>query len=430
MAIYHFSAKVIARAAGSSALAAAAYCSASRLHDQRLGRHHDFSNKAGVVHSEVLLPDGAPSEWSDREQLWHVVEAAEKRVDAQLAREIEFAIPREMSVAQGIALARDFVEREFVARGMVADLNVHWDMGEDGSPKPHAHVMLTMREVREDGFGTKVRDWNRTDLLSHWREAWADHVNERLAELDIDASIDHRSLDAQGIDLEPQNKIGPAASRRAGQGLSSERLVEHHAIARQNGARILSDPNIALDAITRTQATFTTRDLAMFVHRHSDGKDQFDQVMAAVRASPELVRLGRDGRDQERFTSRNMLDTEQRLQRATQGLAERAGHAVEKQSLEQAMARTVGRGITPGWQQQLALQHVTRPGDLKTLIGYAGTGKSALLGTRELGSQRLPGQGARTVRHCRREPGAGPKPCCSSPIENLSIFSQARAPVH
>jgi Ti-type conjugative transfer relaxase TraA len=380
MAIYHFSAKVISRAAGSSALAAAAYRSASRLHDQRLGRHHDFSNKAGVVHSEVLLPDGAPAEWSDREQLWNAVEAAEKRVDAQLAREIEFAIPREMTVEQGIALARDFVEREFVARGMVADLNVHWDMGEDGLAKPHAHVMLTMREVREDGFGTKVRDWNRTDLLSHWREAWADHVNERLAALDIDASIDHRSLDAQGIDLEPQNKIGPAASRRAGQGLSSERLVEHHAIARENGERILSDPNIALDAITRTQATFTTRDLAMFVHRHSDGKDQFDQVMAAVRASPELVRLGRDGRDQERFTSRSMLDTEQRLQRATRGLAERTGHAVEKQSVEQAMARAETRGIEPGWQQQLALQHVTRPGDLKSLIGYAGTGKSALLG--------------------------------------------------
>jgi ATP-dependent exoDNAse (exonuclease V) alpha subunit len=108
MAIYHFSAKVISRAAGSSALAAAAYRSASRLHDQRLDRHHDFSNKAGVVHSEVMLPDGAAPELSDRENLWNAVELAEKRIDAQLAREIEFALPRELSKEDGIALARDF----------------------------------------------------------------------------------------------------------------------------------------------------------------------------------------------------------------------------------------------------------------------------------------------------------------------------------
>ena len=155
MAIYHFSVKVISRAAGSSTLAAAAYRSASRLHDQRLDRHHDFSNKAGVVHSEVMLPDGAPEEWQDREQLWNAAEAAEIRKDAQLAREVEFAIPRELSQAEGIALARDFVQREFVDVGMVADLNVHWDIGADGEAKPHAHVMLGLREVTQDGFGAK-----------------------------------------------------------------------------------------------------------------------------------------------------------------------------------------------------------------------------------------------------------------------------------
>ena len=201
MAIYHFSAKVISRAAGSSAVASAAYRSAARLHDNRLERNHDFSNKSGVVHSEVMLPEGAPEHLSDREQLWNEVEGCEKRIDAQLAREIEFAIPREMTKEQGIELARDFVREEFVDRGMIADLNVHWDFGGDGEPKPHAHVMLTMREVGGDGFGPKNRDWNRTNLLEKWRERWGTHVNERLAELDIDARVDHRSLEAQGIGL-------------------------------------------------------------------------------------------------------------------------------------------------------------------------------------------------------------------------------------
>ena len=209
MAIYHLHVKVIGRKAGSSAVASAAYRSASRLRDERIDRVQDFSAKRGVVHSEVLLPDGAPEHLSDRERLWNDVEAFEVRKDAQLAREVEFAIPREMTRAQGIELARDFAQSEFVDQGMIADLNVHWEIGEDGMPKPHAHVVLTMRSVDENGFGKKVRDWNATQMVERWRERWADHVNERLAELDIDARIDHRSLEAQGIDLEPQTQIGP-----------------------------------------------------------------------------------------------------------------------------------------------------------------------------------------------------------------------------
>ncbi|MGN6819508.1 MAG: Ti-type conjugative transfer relaxase TraA [Sphingomonas sp.] len=380
MAIYHFSAKVISRAAGSSALASAAYRSASRLHDDRLDRHHDFSNKSGVVHSEVMLPDGAPEHLSDREKLWNEVEAAEKRIDAQLAREIEFAIPREMNQEQGVELARDFVQREFVDRGMIADLNVHWDIGADGLAKPHAHVMLTMREVGEDGFGKKNRDWNRTDLLEKWRERWSDHVNQRLAELDIDARIDHRSLEAQGIDLEPQHKIGPAASRMAADGLESERLEEHRAIARANGEKLLANPALALNAITHQQATFTTRDLAMFVHRHSDGKDQFDRVMAAVKASPELVALGKDGRSEQRFTSRDMIETEARLERAAERLAGRDGHGLPA-AMQRGLNSAAGSdGLRLGREQQAALAHITRPSDLAIVTGYAGTGKSATLG--------------------------------------------------
>ena len=380
MAIYHFSAKVISRANGSSAVASAAYRSASRLHDERLDRDHDFSNKAGVVHSEVMLPDGAPERLSDRTTLWNEVEAGEVRKDAQLSREVEFAIPRELSQQQGIDLARDFVKSEFVDRGMIADLNVHWDIGSDGLAKPHAHVMLTMREVGEDGFGAKARDWNKTELVQAWRERWADHVNARLASLDIDARIDHRSLEAQGIDLEPQNKIGPAASRMKRDGLEVERIAEHAEIAQRNGARIIAEPSIALDAITRQQATFTKRDLAMFVHRHSDGKEQFDQAMSAVHTSPDLIALGRDGKGEERFTSRDMIAVEQRLQRAATIMAERSLHRVGAPPHERALAAAEVRGLFLSGEQRAAFDHVTGSRDLGVVIGYAGTGKSAMLG--------------------------------------------------
>ena len=379
MAIYHFSAKVVSRANGSSAVASAAYRSASELHDERLNRHHDFSNKAGVIHSEVMLPQGAPERLNDRTTLWNEVEAGEKRKDAQLAREVEFSIPRELNPQQGVSLARDFVEKQFVERGMVADLNVHWDMGKDGQPKPHAHVMLSMREVGPEGFGQKVREWNSTQLLQGWREAWADHVNERLAELDIDARIDHRTLQAQGIELEPQHKIGPAASRMPEQRLEAERVEDHARIARENGEKIIANPEIALDAITRQQATFTRRDLAQFAFRHSDGKDQFDQVMSAVRSSPELVALGKDGRGEDRFTSRDMIDTEQRLNQAADRLADRDGHGLP--TTDKGLDTAAGsEGLVLGDQQEAALAHITGAKDIAIVVGYAGTGKSAMLG--------------------------------------------------
>ena len=132
MAIYHLHVKVIGRKSGSSAVASAAYRSGSRLRDERLDRSHDFSAKRGVVHSEVLLPENAPEAWSDRERLWNDVEAFEVRKDAQLAREVEFALPREMSKRDGIELARDFVRGEFVDRGMIADLRVRQTIAESG----------------------------------------------------------------------------------------------------------------------------------------------------------------------------------------------------------------------------------------------------------------------------------------------------------
>ena len=380
MALFHLSVKVISRSSGRSAVAAAAYRGAERLHDERLDRDHDFTNKDGVVHSEVMLPEGAPEEFADREKLWNAVETAEKRKDAQLAREVEIAIPRELSKEQGIELARDFVQAEFVEKGMIADLNVHWDIGADGQARPHAHVMLTMREVGKDGFGAKVRDWNKSELVEQWRERWAEHVNERLAELDIDARVDHRSLQAQGIALEPQDKIGPAASRMGERGLEAERIEEHRAVAQRNGARIIANPPVALDAITHSQATFTGRDLAMFVHRHSDGKGQFDLAISAVRGSPDMIALGKDGRGEDRFTSRAMIDTEQRLQRASELMAERNRHRVEEIGREGALARAGERGLVLSGEQRAAFQHVTDGSGLSVVVGYAGTGKSAMLG--------------------------------------------------
>jgi Ti-type conjugative transfer relaxase TraA len=385
MAIYHLHVKVIGRKSGSSAVASAAYRSGSRLRDERLDRSHDFSGKRGVVHSEVMLPENAPQAWTDRERLWNDVEAFEARKDAQLAREVEFALPREMTQAPGIELARDFAQAEFADRGMIADLNVHWDIGEGGMPKSHAHVMLTMRAVDEGGFGQKVREWNRTEMVQRWRERWAELANERLAELDIDARIDHRSLEAQGIALEPQNQIGAPAHRIEDRGIEGEateadRAEMHREIARSNGARIIANPSLGLDAITQQQSTFTRRDIAKFAHRQSHGIEQFNEVMGAMRNAPDLVELGKDARGEDRFTTRAMIEAEQRLHRAAELMAERDRHEVRCADREAALARAEQSGLVLSGEQSDALGHITDGRDLGVVVGHAGTGKSAMLG--------------------------------------------------
>ena len=369
-------------------MASAAYRAAERLHNDQLGRDHDYTAKAGVVHSEILLPDGAPARWLDRGMLWNEVEAGEKRRDAQLARDIEISLPREMRQAEAIRLAQDFVREQFVKHGMVADLNVHWTTASDGALQPHAHVMLTMREVvpGQDGdaerarFGNKVVAWNDRGLLRDWRERWAEMANARLCELDHDVRIDHRSYAAQGIELEPQHKIGPAGTRREHRGEDAERAAEHRAIARRNGETLLAEPEAALRMLTQQHSTFTRQDMARLVNRHTDGAEQFAAVMATVSASPELVRLGLDGRGRERFSTREMLAAEQRMERAAEVVAGQDSHRVLTVAGARALRAAEQGGLVLGDEQRDAFRHVTSGRDLALVVGYAGTGKSAMLG--------------------------------------------------
>ncbi len=380
MAIYHFSAKVIGRSTGRSAVAAAAYRAAEELHDERLDLDHDFTAKADPVHREIMLPEGAPERWSDRETLWNEVEARERQYNSQLARDIEISLPRELSQAEAVALARDFVREQFVSRGMVADLNVHWGVGADGEAQPHAHVMLTMRRVEGNGFGPKARDWNDRALLNGWREWWAEMANQRLCELGHDARIDHRSYAEQGIPLEPQHKVGPAGARRAERGEDAERAVEHDDIARRNGERIAADPLVALDALTRQHSTFSKHDLVRFLHRHTDGAEQFTAVLAKVAASPELRFVGKDGRGLDRFTTREMVAAEQRMEAAAVELGGSWSHRVGVVEVDRAVRLAEAGGLALGEEQRDAVHHVTAGRDLALVVGYAGTGKSAMLG--------------------------------------------------
>ncbi|WP_417255229.1 MobQ family relaxase, partial [Celeribacter sp.] len=194
---YHLRATMISRSQGRSATAAIAYRAAERIEDHRTGLTFDYAGRSGVDHTEILAPDHAPDWAYDRSELWNQVERAETRKNSQVAREVRVALPAELTHAQRVEMVRDFAQEQFVDRGMVADIALHAP-GRDGDDRNHhAHILLTTREIGAEGFTTKNRDWNKVELLEHWREAWALGSNHALERAGLEERIDHRTLEAQ-----------------------------------------------------------------------------------------------------------------------------------------------------------------------------------------------------------------------------------------
>jgi len=264
MAIYHFHTKIIKSSIGKCAVASAAYMSASELYDDRLGKWFAYTNKEEVIHAEILLPENAPKEFFEREVLWNEVERVQNKSNSRYARQFDMALPIELSKEQMLELSHNFVQKNFVDLGMVADFAIHNKKG-----NPHLHVMCTVRGFKKDGtwatmerkiYATdkngeripiiepktskqKVRvrkgkgeeklwkrvtvesnDWNKKEQLVAWREAWSYECNKYLSEKD---KIDHRSFEEQGINKVPTIHEGYAARKMENQGLISERVADN-----------------------------------------------------------------------------------------------------------------------------------------------------------------------------------------------------------
>lgn len=243
---------------GRSAVAAAAYRSGERLTNEWDGRTHDYTHKPGIVHTEIMLPAHAPPEFQDRSTLWNSVEQIEKSSDAQLAREIEVALPVELSRAEQLALVRAFVKGNFVDAGMCADFALH----DKGDGNPHAHIMLTIRPLRPDGkWGPKCRkvydldsqgnripdgkggwknhredttDWNDRGNAEKWRASWTAYANRALEAAGRPERIDHRSYERQGIEKIPTIHMGVAASQMERKGIATEKGNINRQIAADN----------------------------------------------------------------------------------------------------------------------------------------------------------------------------------------------------
>lgn len=224
MAIYHLSVKAISRSAGRSATAAAAYRAGVEITDTRTGEVHDYTRKRGIVSADLVLPAGVPEWAADRSALWNAAEHAERRKDACVAREYEVALPAELPAEARRQLALDFAQEMADREGCAVDVAIHEPSKGGDNRNHHAHIMRTTRKVEAEGLGAKLdtekAGRNRTADLETVRARWAELTNESLRQHGIEATVDHRSLKAQGIDREPTQHLGPTATaieRRTGE---------------------------------------------------------------------------------------------------------------------------------------------------------------------------------------------------------------------
>jgi hypothetical protein len=237
VSIFRLSAQVLGRSSGRSATGAAAYRAAERIADARTGLEHDYRRKRGVLHTEILAPKNAPAWARDRSTLWNAVEQKDKRKDSQLCREILLSLPHELTDEQRRDVVREFVQDQFVSRGMIADIAIHAAHHKGDQRNHHAHVLLTMRHVSRDGFGNKNREWDDKALMPEWRKGWAQYQNRALERAGRPERVDHRSLAERGFDREPEPKVGPMATKIERAGGRSQAGSERRAVQARNAER-------------------------------------------------------------------------------------------------------------------------------------------------------------------------------------------------
>lgn len=423
MAIMFVRAQVISRGAGRSVVSAAAYRHRTRMEEEQTGLSFRYEGgKAELVHEELALPDETPA-WlrtmidgrtiaGASEVLWNTVDTFEKRVDAQLAREMIFALPEELSKAENIALVREFVRDHLTSKGMVADWVYH-----DKDGNPHIHLMTTLRPLTDDGFGKKkvavlgddgkplrvvtpdrpkgkivYRLWaGDKDTMKGWKIGWAETANKHLALAGHDIRLDGRAYAEQGLDGIAQSHLGPAKAALARKG--KEMYFAPAALARRQemADRLADEPGLLLKQLSRERSTFDEREIAKALHRYVDDPTVFANIHAQLMASSDLVTLkpqqidpdtGKVG-DVAVFTTRAMLRTEYDMAQSAQELSRRSSFRVEPDKVDDAIRvaerRDPEKPFRLDAEQVDAVRHVTGDSAIAAVVGLAGAGKSTLL---------------------------------------------------
>ncbi|KJW03320.1 mobA/MobL family protein [Rickettsia endosymbiont of Ixodes pacificus] len=308
MALYHFHGSCIQRSKGQNAVATAAYISASKLVyktiDKETGEEisitYDFTKKQGVVYSKIFVPEGfEDAAWlQDREQLWNAAEAREKREDSTVARCIEFALPKEVCKEVNIKLVEEYAQQYIVARGLVCDVNIHYDNPDN----PHVHFQFLERRLErlknDEVIFAKRKDGelSRRKFLANLRHQCEVEINKVYEEAGLPFKVSAKSYEELGIDQIPTRHKGPAHYMKA-----TELEAKNKEIIAENAKKIYESPEIVFSRISYTKPVFTKEDIAialsdaLMVHLVSKGSDIAKEQEAIREFGKGLVQEQVDG---------------------------------------------------------------------------------------------------------------------------------------
>jgi Ti-type conjugative transfer relaxase TraA len=394
MAIYHLSLRSKSRAEGQSAGAKYAY-------DMREGKYEKMKDKL-VGSGSMNMPAWAEN---DSGLYWQAADDHE-RANGKLCNSIDIALPSELTDSERLELANDIAEK--ITHTEMGNLPCSWAIHEGSGSNPHMHIIISERindghertpetwfnreavghripekeggtkkyryaksTTPEEGGAKKYRYMKSTAWLKDKRQEWERVCNEKLAECGHEARIDHRSHVDRDIHLEPQIHLG-AAKYIA----DSDKMKEFLAIAQRNGERIVADPSEALKLLTYHNSTFSYNDIAKMANQYSADPEQYNAVLSALINNDQVVNLGENSKGQPVYTTREMLQTEQKMLSATGNLAGTGNHAVSAKTLENAIAAS---GLSD--KQAAAARHIVDGKDVVSMIGFAGSGKSYMLNT-------------------------------------------------
>ena len=362
LAIFHCQIKIISRGKGKTATAAAAYRSGTKIVDDEFGETHDYTRKGGVAFSEILLCENAPSKYSDRQTLWNEVQKIEKQKNAQLCREVEVALPIEFPRDEQIEVVREYIKKNFTDKGMIAD----WSLHDKSDGNPHAHILLTMRPLKQNGeWGAKRKDsyalddngnripvidqktgkqkigargrkiwerisiqstdWNDQTKAEEWRKSWADICNEHLKG---QAHIDHRSYARQGKEQIPMLHESYAARKIAKRGGYSYIIEYNDQIRELNRERELIErefSEIQADIKRLEQEKYNIQKGQEQDERTNQIRERLQRLAAREREFSQSYGAGNDEMRTTRITPDVIGTKEQSAREENTGLGEQIG---------------------------------------------------------------------------------------------------------
>lgn len=367
MAIAFAQVSIHSRAKGHSAIAASSYRSGAKLYDARTGITHDYSNRHDVIYSDILLPEGSPEAFFDREFLWNQAELAEKRCDAQVCKDIVLALPKELDLVQQIELARRFAQTHFVDKGVPADIAIHDH--HDGNP--HAHILITTRRLEKTGFSKyKARDLNPAFAKGfivekdYWGEQWRDMQNEYFLEKNLDLTVDLNHL----ISERHHGKLKDADNHYL--------LTEKTILQQARQEVFLNDIDNVINHISAQHSVFTRRDVERLVFKTfqpSDTPQNYLHWVEQIMGHEDLIELGNNERGQLCYTTRHQYIQEAKLRDHIEAMMK------NKDVIGDKGIDNIIKNYTLSDEQLEAVRYITEGSQISVVIGRPGTGKSYLL---------------------------------------------------